>query len=229
MVFPKDIIPQGFSDDTFTVLPPRDFSSESISNFPLVYQNMPNLVNMMGIISLINQNYYDILRSLTNAININSVGTSSGDAAPTQDYLKICANWFNAPYSDSDTDQTVSDSIKGRIIFVNSRGTIASFYSYYLNSGIVNFFDNEHFVESGNATLDITIPYLVGSDAYNQFDYDMFKMKAAGIKINLSSTVLSYYEFSNATNELKTDDAGFSYIDARGYRVGGGNLKTSDS
>lgn len=221
------LTPQVFTKGALTQLPEKDFSLQLKTSLPMVYQQMPNFMGIATAIAKQKQYYYNIIRSLVNSINYNGVNSDSAPSQSAGDYLRIAASAFASTFSSTSDDSTIRQSINNRITFVTSRGTIRDFYQYYLKNDIKNLFTPALITESGNATLTVTTALSPGDSAFQQFSYDLFKIKAAGIKIVVNSTtVKQFFELAKPDGSVGSDGSGFSYLDPRNNPVGGGNFKT---
>jgi len=214
------ITPQPFDNAYPTVLPALDFVQLFKGWVPTVYQNSPKFVELLTVIALRKQYYYDVLRSLINVLNYQ---LAEGD------YLKIAASQLGVPVSSTDTDITIRTNINNRTIFINSRGKISDFYSYYQNNNILSQFNNTDVVESGNATISINTTLTPSSVAYNKFIYDLSKLKGSGIKLIVNSTTLTYYQLGKPDSTLGTDGASEANSDISGNITGGGFYKTTNT
>lgn len=224
----RDLFPQTFDPDALTLLPEINFFVEASNKLPQVYQNAPNFMAQLKVICDRKQFIYDIIRSLVNVFNLNS---SDGftPATPTRIYLEILASNITAPFSVGDLDIVILNSIRNRINFVNSRGKIDDFYRYFVLNSFGSNFTNSEVIEEGNATLNITVPLNpTGTpDPLTVFQYDMFKLKAAGIEINVNPTNPPMFAFSTLSGPDKFPNTkGFATLDARRNATGGGFYKT---
>jgi hypothetical protein len=221
------ITPQQFPAGALTQLPAKDFIADLKTQLPSVYQNMPSFMGIMTAIATQKQQYYDIIRSLVNAVNYNSVNSTTIPSGSSGDYLKIMANYLTQTYSSTASDSTLRSAIANRIVFVTSRGTIRDFYNYYVANGYGSQFTNALFQESGNASLNVTIALDPTTPAYTQFVYDLFKLKAIGIQLTVNSSVIKYYQLGKPDQSVSADGAGLSYLDPRNNPVAGGFYKTT--
>lgn len=221
------VVPQPFASGALTQLPEVNFANELKTSLPMIYQQMPNFMGIVTAIANQKQYYYDVIRSLVNAINYTGTNSTSVPSQSLGSYLKIAASAFASTYSETSLDSSIQRSINNRVTFVTSRGTIRDFYQYYVKNNLQSLFTPTLITESGNATLTVSTPLSTGDPAFQQFSYDLFKIKAAGVKIIVNSTAAKqYFELAKADGTVNADASGFSYLDPRNNPVGGGNFKT---
>jgi hypothetical protein len=221
------ITPQVFPKGALTLLPEKDFPSQLNSLLPMIYQQMPNFMGVAKAIAKQKQQYYDIIRSLVNSINYNGVNDDSTASDSSGDYLRIAASAFASTYSNSSDDSGIKQLINNRITFVTSRGTIRDFYQYYLKNNLQTSFTPALIKESGNATITVTTSMTPTDSSFQKLSYDLFKIKAAGIRIMINSTATKqFFELAKPDGTVASDGLGFSYLDPRNNPIGGGNFKT---
>lgn len=224
----QPLIPQGFPSDAKTVVPNIDFSNLAKSLLPQIYQNAPNFMAVMLSIAILKQELYDIIRSLTNVYNLYSSDSDNANSAvPKGVYLKMLATDLNASFSETDTDTQIFNSIVKRINFVVSRGSPISFYNYFSQNNLGGYFTNNAVQEVNNATIFFNVPVantpLVTPNPYVVFEQDMFRLKAAGIKILVNSTVnIPYFQLGDLDGNVAAENAGFAGLDIFGQPLGGG-------
>jgi len=221
------LLPQNFDLDSKTVLPTINFYERAKSTLPQVYLNAPDFLSLLKVICDAKQQIYDIIRSLVNIYNMDNSDTLT-DSTPSGVYLQMLANNLSAPFvlNPPDSDQTIFLSVRNRTTFVNSRGLFNDFYRYFVLNGFADEFNPEGVKEVGNATINMTVP-LPGSGVPNpltKITYDMFRIKSAGIEININPGVIFYFGFSNLDepSSLNPTSQGWGNRDPRGVVTGGG-------
>lgn len=224
------LIPQAFDSNQITQLPAFDMLAYAKGLLPQVYQNAPNFMAVVQSIAAQKQYLYDVMRSLINVMNLNSVAGGER-ATPVGVYLQMLASIFNAPYTAGAADYVIFSSIQNAILFVNSRGLTSDFYNYFAANGLAGQFTNNNVEEDGNATLLFNVPVAdTPSSPPNPFDIfttAVFKLKAAGIETIIVPGNIPYFQYGSLPtdtppNQVAPGNAGFGVLTPDGVVVGGG-------
>lgn len=224
----QDLNPQTFPDNAKTIVPSIDFLEFLKTYIPQKYQQAPNFMAIINSIAILKQNLYDIIRSIANIYNLYSSDSDTPfSATPQGIYLRMLASNVSAPFSDGDSDSTVFNSIVNRMTLVDSRGQPKSFYNYFTYNNLNLAFNNNGVQEINNATIFFNVPIpdnpLATPNPYQVFVQDMFKLKGAGIKIEVNSTVnIPYFQLADLSGNVGPGNAGFAGLDTRGQQIGGG-------
>lgn len=220
--------PQIFDEDAETLVPAYDFFEESKKTLPQIYLNAEKFMDSLKAILSRKQYLYDAIRSLVNVYNLNSSDVFT-KSTPTGVYLEMLASNTNTKFTAGATDTELLEVIGNQLTFVNSRGNFADFYRYFAINNLSSYFNSDNVKEVGNATLSIKMPVSSGGvpDALTVLIYDLFKLKSAGIEININQTEPDYFAFSILDNPVTpARTAGWATIDSRGIVSGGGFFRT---
>src|SRR5574343_512782 len=129
--------PQEFHPKSVTQLPALDLYEYCYQNLPGIYKQAPNFTAMLKALSIENQYLYDIIRSLINVWNLNNTkGNETYPAIPSGIYLNMLANMVNAQYSALSLSTSTYNAIQNTISYLNSRGRISDYYTYFKNNGL---------------------------------------------------------------------------------------------
>ena len=224
----QNLNPQFFPDVAKTILPNLDFYELAQKKLPQIYNNAQNFMGIIFSIATIKQQIYDIIQSLCNVYNLySSTSKSPTIATPQGVYLRMLATDLNAPFSNEDNDSTVFSSIIKRINFVVSRGQASSFFNYFSQNNLSGFFNNSTVQEINNGTIFFNVPIpntpLVTPNPFSVFSEDMFKLKAAGIKIIVNSSAnIPYFQLADLNGNVAPENAGFAGLNVFGEPFGGG-------
>ena len=229
---PQPLIAQEFSDECVTLVPKIDFSTLVTQTLPMIYQNAPNFMGMMFSTAILKQEIYDIVRSLANVYNLYSSGNVGDEVSrPVGPYLKMLATDLNAPFNSVDDDATITQSIINRINSVASRGKPADFFNYFAQNGISSYFTNYYVEETGNATVFFYVPIeddnLLVPNPIQVFKQNMEKIKAAGVKLVITSNVdVHYFWLAGLAGELPANGSTFAGLNIFNEPLGGGFFKS---
>jgi hypothetical protein len=224
----QDLNPQVFPEGAVTILPNLDFYELAKARLPQIYNNAIDFMGIIFTIATIKQSIYDIIQSLCNVYNLySSRSINTNIATPKGVYLRMLARDLNAPFSQDDNDSIVFGSIVKRINFVVSRGQPIAFFNYFEQNNLSGYFNNNAVQETNNATIFFNVPVpnepLVTPNPFTVFNEDMFKLKAAGIKIVVnSSTNIPYFQLADLDGHVAPENAGFAGLNIFGQPLGGG-------
>lgn len=224
----KPLTPQLFTDESKTVLPAIDFYEEAQKRLPQIYNSAVNFMGLIFSAATIKQEIYDIIRSLCNVYNLySSTSDNQNSAVPAGVYLKMLARDMNAPFSESDTDGQIFTSIVKTINLAISRGRPRDFYNYFEQNNLSGYFNNSAVQEVGNATIFFNVPIadnpLLQINAFEVFKEDMYRLKAAGIRVDINSTInIPYFQLADLDGKVAPGNAGFAGLNAFGQPLNGG-------
>jgi hypothetical protein len=228
----QDLNPQVFPDGAKTILPNLDFYALAQAKLPQIYNDAVDFMGLIFSIATIKQAIYDVIQSLCNVYNLySSRSINTSIATPQGVYLRMLARDLNAPFSDGDSDSVVFSSIVKRINFVVSRGQPIAFFNYFEQNNLSGFFNNNTVQEVNNATIFFNVPVpnepLITPNPFTVFSEDMFRLKAAGIKIIVnSSTNIPYFQLADLDGNVALENAGFAGLNVFGQPYAGGFYKS---
>ena len=211
------LLPQVFGTGAVTQLPEIDFFQYAKNQLPSVYQNAPDFMQVVMAISANKQQLYDIIRSLVNVFNLNDTGNTTFPPAPSavpSGYLdpdpnnvgqflpifaQMIASVFGAPYDAGAASLDIINATQNVVNFINSRGQPQAFFNYFNLNGLAGNFTNANVIEDGNATIFFDVPIennpALKPNPFDQFIFDMNKLKGAGIKIRVQSTPPPFFQY----------------------------------
>lgn len=224
------LIPQFFFPTAVTQLPAIDFYAYAKNQLPQVYQNAPNFMAVVRVISNNKQYLYDVIRSLVNVYNLNNAGGGIENSTPYGVYLNMLASVFNTPINPSAAPYQILNAIQNTVIFVNSRGTPNDFFSYFANNGLESSITNENIEDDGNATIFFNVPVENTGTNYNPYDIfvtDMAKLKGAGIEVIVTPGNIPFFQLGSLPTDtppyqVAPGNAGFGVLKPDGRVVNGG-------
>lgn len=222
---------QSFPSTAVTIVPALNFFQQALNILPGFYKAAPKFIQAIFYIASVKQSIYDIIRSVANIYNLYSINSQNpDDATPKGIYLRMLAVQVNAPFSEVDDDSTVTNSIINRINYVVSRGTPLSFFNYFNFNSLGGYFNNVSVQETNNATIFFNVPVpnnpLINPNPFELFRENMERLKAAGIKIVINSTLnIPLFQLADLYGNVAPENAGFAGLDVFGEPVGGGFYK----
>lgn len=227
----QTLLPQPFGPNAVTQLPAIDFYQYALAQLPQVYQNAPNFLAVITVISTAKQYLYDLIRSLVNSYNLNDTGEGDDSAEPTGIYAQMIASVFNTPYTTGASDSDIINATQQVTTFVNSHGYPSDFYDYFLLNGFDGYFTNANVEEDGNATIFFNLPIQNTPsnppNPYFNFINSTLKLKGAGINVILNTIQTPYFQYGslptdNPPYEVAPGNAGFGILEPRGDVINGG-------
>ena len=224
----QDLNPQFFPDGAVTILPNLDFYALAQARLPQIYNSAQDFMGLIFSIATIKQAIYDVIQSLCNVYNLySSRSINTNIATPQGVYLRMLATDLGASFSDGDSDSTVFSSIIRRINLVVSRGQPIAFFNYFEQNNLSGFFTNNAVQEVNNATIFFNVPVpnepLITPNPLTVFSQDMFRLKAAGIKVIVNSTTnIPYFQLADLNGHVAPENAGFAGLNIFGQPYAGG-------